>query len=244
MNASLPNQISADKPHLNTVIIACKVFQTLIQPNILAGNQQPITFLDYGLHRVPKNLTEKLQSVIDSVTEPSIIILGYGLCGNGLSGIKSGRHYLLVPRTDDCIAILLGSYKAYMHQFSSTPGTYYLTKGWLESGSNPLQEYQEYVSRYGEEIADWLMDQQYQHYERLAFVTHSQTDLDLYRAQAMEVAEFCQRWGMRYEEIVGSQEYILSLMETSKQLDSISDDFILIKPGGELHQDQFIRLSL
>jgi len=63
------------------------------------------------------------------------------LCGNGLNGIRAGQHILLIPRADDCIAILLGSYQVYKQEFQSAPGTYYLSKGWLESGSNPLSEY-------------------------------------------------------------------------------------------------------
>jgi len=69
------------------------------------------------------------------------VVLGYGLCGNGLHGLKAGRHTLLAPRADDCIALLLGSYQAYRREFDAEPATYWLSKGWLESGSNPLQEY-------------------------------------------------------------------------------------------------------
>ena len=36
-----------------------------------------------------------------------------------------------------------------MRELARVPGTYYLTKGWLESGSHPLKEYQEYSAKYG-----------------------------------------------------------------------------------------------
>jgi hypothetical protein len=198
--------------------------------------------MDYGLHRVPSNLTWTLQEAIDSIEEPSLVVLGYGLCGNGLDGIKAGKHTLLVPRADDCIAILLGSYRKYIQEFEETPGTYYLTKGWLESGSNPLQEYQEYVEKYGQESAAWIMDQQYRHYERLVFVAHNQQDLEKYRPQAQEVARYCERWGMRYQEILGSDGYVRRLIEVAAELDKANyDDFVVILPGGETRQSQFIR---
>ena len=138
---------SADK--LPIVVIACQVFQSLVEDLIPEGLAERLTFLDYGLHRVPEKLTWSLQDTIKTVQEPSLIILGYGLCGNGLKGIQAGPHTLLVPRTDDCIAILLGSYKKYIQEFEATPGSYYLTKGWLESGSNPYQEYLEIKEKYG-----------------------------------------------------------------------------------------------
>ena len=203
----------APSEQLPVVLIACKVFQSLLAERMPPGLFEQVTFMDYGLHRVPSNLTWSVQEVIDNIEQPSLVVLGYGLCGNGLNGIKAGPHTLLVPRADDCIAILLGSYKKYIQEFEAHPGTYYLTKGWLESGSNPLQEYQEYREKYGEESAGWIMDQQYQHYERLVFVAHNQEDLEKYRPQAQEVAAYCKRWDMRYEEILGSDIYVRRLIE-------------------------------
>lgn len=226
---------------LPLVVIACQVFQSLIERYLPEGMAKLVKFKDYGLHRVPSKLTWSVQEEIDSIDEPSLIILGYGLCGNGLKGIKSREHTLLIPRTDDCIAILLGSYKKYMEEFDATPGTYYLTKGWLESGSNPLQEYQECVQKYGEKDATWIMDQQYQHYERVVFVAHNQEDLEKYRPKAQEVAEYCKRWGMRYEEILGSDIYIRRLIEIASSPNRADADFLVITPGGEITQQMFMR---
>jgi hypothetical protein len=223
------------------VVIACQVFQSLIEKFIPEAMATQIIFKDYGLHRLPSKLTWAIQEEIDKITTPSLIILGYGLCGNGLKGIQSREHTLLIPRTDDCIAILLGSYKSYIQEFDSVPGTYYLTKGWLESGSNPLQEYQEYVIKYNEKEASWLIDQLYQNYERLVFVAHSQEEMEKYRPQAQEVAEFCKRWGMRYEEILGSDLYVQRLIEFANTPDKADSDFLLIPPGSEVTQMMFMR---
>ena len=226
---------------LPIVVIACKVFEGLLERYLPDGLAKDIHFLDYGLHRVPRKLKTALQEQIDSLEQPSLVVLGYGLCGNGLHGIKAGQHILLIPRTDDCIAILLGSYQDYKREFESAPGTYYLSKGWLESGSNPLQEYHAYVEKYGKEQADWLVDQQYRNYKRLALVAHEQADLTHYRPQAEEVARFCAKWGMRYEEILGSDQYVRELVQIATALDSANDEFLVIPPGGEISQIQFLR---
>lgn len=222
------------------VVIACKVFQNLLEAYLPEEVAAKITFMDYGLHRVPTKLTWSVQDEIDRVEQPSVILLGYGLCGNGLQGVKSRQHTLVIPRADDCIAILLGSREAYLEEFESEPGTYYLTKGWLESGSDPLKEYNEYKEKYGEEDAEWLMDQQYQHYKRLVMVAHHQEDLDQYRSQARQVAKFCERWGMRYEEKLGSDRYIARLVEIAKSLNGNDKDFLIVPPGGEIRQEDFI----
>ena len=222
------------------VVIACRVFQDLLEAYLPQERRAQITFLDYGLHRVPKNLTTTLQEQIDAVEEPSLILLGYGLCGNGLNGIRARQHTLLVPRADDCIAILLGSRQAYREQFEKEPGTYYLTKGWLESGSDPLKEYREYVEKYGESEADWLMDEQYRNYKRLVFVAHRPSDLEQYRSRALEVARYCERWGMRYEEILGSDGYIARLAAAASDPANVGDDFLVVPPGGEIKQTDFL----
>ncbi len=226
---------------LPVVILACQVMESMLEGLIPDGLASQVTYFDYGLHRAPDKMTWTLQEAIDSIEQPSLVVLGYGLCGNGLRGIKAGRHTLLVPRVDDCIALLLGSRQAYIREFETVPGTYYLSKGWLESGSHPLKEYHEYVERYGPEDAAWVMDQQYQHYERLVMVAHNQADLDKYRPQAQEVAKYCERWGFRYEEILGSDAYVRRLIEVAVALDQADGDFVVIPPGGEIRQDQFIR---
>jgi hypothetical protein len=226
---------------LPVVVIACQVLQSMLEQLLPDDLAAQVTFLDYGLHRVPSKMTWNLQDAIDGVEEPSLVVLGYGLCGNGLNGIRARVHTLLVPRTDDCIAILLGSRQAYVREFEAVPGTYYLSKGWLESGSHPLKEYEEYVEKYGPAEAEWIMDQQYQHYERLVLVAHNDAEMDKYRPQAQKVARYCERWGMRYQEILGSDDYVRRLVEVASALDRADGDFLVILPGGEISQNQFIR---
>ncbi len=226
---------------LPVIILACQVMESMLAGLLPEGLASEINYFDYGLHRLPDKMTWTLQEAIDSIEQPSLVVLGYGLCGNGLNGIKAGRHTLLIPRVDDCIALLLGSRQAYFREFESVPGTYYLSKGWLESGSHPLKEYEEYKQKYGPEDAAWIMDQQYQHYERLAMVAHNQEDLDKYRPAAQEVARYCERWGFRYEEILGSDAYVRRLIEVAAALDQADGDFVVVPPGGEINQNQFIR---
>ena len=225
-----------------TVIISCQVFQYLLEEHLPANaSVKSITYLDQGLHLIPRNLKDAIQKEIERIEVPSLIILGYGLCGNGLDGIRSGQHTLLVPRTDDCISIFMGSYQAYQHQFHNNPATYYLSKGWLDSASNPLSEYEKYKEKYGVETADYLMDVQYQHYKRLVLVAHNEDELRKYRPLAKQVAVYCERWGMVYEEIIGSDDYIRQLMEASQALEKAGTEFIVVPPGGKLKQADFLR---
>lgn len=217
------------------VFLACKVFEGSVRHPADAQAR----FLDYGLHQVPKKLQKTLQEEIEAIEQPSLIVLGYGLCGNGLHELHAGKHTLIVPKADDCVAIFMGSRQRYLDQFFANPGTYYLTKGWFEVGSDPLTEFNNLEEKYGPETADWLMEQQYRHYRQLIFVALTEEDLTRYRPRALEVAEYCQRFGMVYDEYLGSGDFIGKLEQALASPNSFSQEFIIVRPGETLDQAMF-----
>lgn len=99
----------------------------------------PVEWMDIKLHNTPKKLAAALQERIDAIAEPSNVVVGYGLCGNGLVGVRSGPHTLIVPRMHDCVAIFLGSHQRYLERFFASANTYYLTKGWIDARDEPLR---------------------------------------------------------------------------------------------------------
>src|ERR1019366_7338755 len=208
-----------------TVIIACRVMQEHLQK--LLPENAPVTYLEITLHNTPKKLAAALQQEIDRIERPSNILVGYGLCGNGLLGVKSGPHTLIIPRTHDCVAIFLGSHQRYVQRFFANPNTYYLTRGWLDAKDEPLQDYLDYVRDYDEETADYLVEMKYRHYRKLCMVGFSEAELDSCRPAAMKVAEFCKkRFGMEYEEAIGTTELVEALLEEPAHLKQRDDAFV------------------
>ena len=94
---------------------------------VRAGSQAvEIIYLEQGLHRTPKKLPEIIQERIDQAASyATVIVLGYGLCSNGLVGVTARRQKLIVPRCHDCISLFLGSPARYDAVFRDYPGTYY-----------------------------------------------------------------------------------------------------------------------
>jgi hypothetical protein len=180
--------------------------------------------LDFGLHTNPKSLKRALQNAINS-SAPDIetILLGYGLCSQAVVGLRSGSRTLIIPRVDDCIAIFLGSAAEYQKQYRSVPGTYYLTKGWIEFGDTPFSEYDILVGRYGEQVAQRIIRQILKNYTRLAFINTGNNGLEHYRERARSMAE---RFNLRYEEIQGSDVIIKRML-----YGPWDDRFIIIPPG-------------
>jgi len=242
-STSLPVYSSVITNNRRVNLIACKIFQAPLPDYLPEGLVQEEYYLDFGLHRNPEQLRQRIQSIIDNLKEPSLVILGYGLCGNGLHGIQARQHMLLIPRVNDCIPIILGSYQTYLEQTKAEPATFYLSQGWLEAGSHPLNEYEEYLRRYTPADADMIINAQYQHCKRLAFVYNNQSVLDAYQEKARGVAQFCQRWGTSYQEILGSDTYIRRLVNTIQEPTIESDDFLIILPGETINSRQFLRVE-
>ena len=91
------------------------------------------------------------------------------------------------------------------NRFSAEPGTYYLTKGWIEVGDTPFSEYDRLVEKYGEKRADRLIRLSIKHYTRLALIDTGHGDMERYRAYAQRLAE---RWDLRFEELQGSNSLV------------------------------------
>ncbi|MDP6510079.1 MAG: DUF1638 domain-containing protein [Dehalococcoidia bacterium] len=217
----------------NTVVIACRVLEDMFRRH--PGDGKAL-FLEYGLHRTPQKLAPTLQEEIDRIPSPSVVLLGYGLCGNGLVGLRAGEHKLVIPRVDDCISILLGSRQRYLEETSRQPGTYYLSKGWLERATDPLKEYQSYLQKYDPETARWLIDTQYGNYQRLLFVAAEEADFTGYGPYARRVAEFC---GLEYQECMGVDTVVRSLLAQAVQPQP-GPDFVVVPPGGVVEASVFL----
>jgi hypothetical protein len=203
-------------------LIACAAVIEEMSPFI--PSRMSYEVLDFGLHTNPKSLKRALQNAINS-SAPDIetVLLGYGLCSQAVVGLRSGSRTLIIPRVDDCIAIFLGSAAEYQKQYRSVPGTYYLTKGWIEFGDTPFSEYDILVKRYGEQIAQRIIKQILKNYTRLAFISTGTNKLEHYREHARSLAE---QFGLRYEEIEGSDVIIKKMV-----YGPWDDKFITIPPG-------------
>jgi hypothetical protein len=218
---------------IRKLVIACATvieeMLPILPPDV--GHQ----VLDFGLHTDPLKLRHTLQEAVDeSSSKAEIIILGYGLCSQGLTGISASNCTLVVPRVDDCIAIFLGSRLAYRQQTRQEPGTYYLTKGWIEAGDGPFGEYEKMVKKYGKERADRFIHLLLKNYKRLALINTGQYKIEDYRDYAKRTAD---RFGLRYEEIEGSTDLVKKMIDGPPW----DDDFIVVQPGETILLEHFLR---
>lgn len=213
-----------------TKVIACATVIEEMLP--LMPPDLAYEVLDFGLHLAPGRLKQRLQEAIDAACPHyDTIILGYGLCSMAVVGLESRNCTIVIPRVDDCIACFLGSRDAYTEQNAKEPGTYYLTKGWIEVSDTILDEYNRSVEKYGQERADRIMRVMLQNYKRLVYIDTGTENQDRYREYARAVAA---KFSLRFEEVKGSNNLIYRTI-----FGPWDDDFVVAQPGQTIQYIDF-----
>ncbi|MGI6037304.1 MAG: DUF1638 domain-containing protein [Limnochordia bacterium] len=230
-------------------LIACEVlFREFSHYAALAEHPIDVDFLPQGLHQEPERLRRTVQEAIDKTEarhgtregdfhlprriEYDGIILGYGLCSNGIIGLTSRKIPLIIPRGHDCITLLLGSKERYQEYFNSHRGVYWYSAGWIERTIPPGREryehlFQNYVEKYGEDNAAYLMEMEQNWFKEYAWATYIDWGFpqsDSYRRVTQEAAQFL---GWNYDELPGDPSLIAKLV--NGQWDA--DLFLRVEPG-------------
>ncbi len=211
-------------------IIACATVAEELRCLGVPGER--LRTLDFGLHAFPEKLREALQEEIDSVPGSCDILLGYGLCSNAVLGLRSSAHRLVVPRVDDCIALFLGSRSEHLRQLSEQPGTYFLTKGWVEAADLPYHEYLRMAERYGEERALRVARIMLANYTRVLLIDTGNYRMREYRDFARSMADL---FGLAFEEVAGSNRMLVKML--AGEWDS---EFVVAEPGTSLELNDFL----
>jgi hypothetical protein len=202
-----------------------------------------IELVDMGLHVEPEALRAEIQRRIDRIPEGAYdaVLLGYGLCSHATAGLTCAHAPLVLPRAHDCITLYLGSRERYASEFRREPGTYWYAADyyeralrrdrWVALGAEDAAgvqaTYEEYVAKYGEDNACYLMEVMsawQRHYRRAAYVDAPQEAFPDYAGVVQEEAD---RRGWSFHRLAGSMVLVRDLMEGVWN----EDRFLTVPPG-------------
>ncbi|MDY0028238.1 MAG: DUF1638 domain-containing protein, partial [Candidatus Humimicrobiaceae bacterium] len=137
-------------------LIVCDVIYDELKNKLT--EEWDIASFEKSLHEHSDKLREKLQNEINKSQNYDIIVLGYGLCGNGTLGLVSPKVPIVIPKVDDCITLLLGSTEERKKQLKIEPGTYFLTRGYIgETGDFILPGISEIKNKYDKDTLQWVV---------------------------------------------------------------------------------------
>jgi len=221
--------------------IGCKIFMR--ETYLLAAHSPHVVdtlWLEQQLHNEPEKLRRTVRQAIDQVEAEKVnydaILLGYGLCSNGIAGLHTQRTPLVVPRAHDCITVMLGSKERYAQEFHGHDGgIYWYSPGWIKDNMQPGPERyhntrRQYVEKYGEENADFLMESEqawFQSYSLGAYVDTGLTD-PAGVEQDIAYTKRCTDWlKWNFDRLHGSSALMEALLDGCWN----DADFLVLAPG-------------
>ena len=226
-------------------LIACEIlFREFSFCASKSKNIIDTVFLPKGLHDVgEEKMVQAIQKEIDKVevSDYAAILLGYGLCNNGIRGIHANLP-IVIPRAHDCITLLLGSKEKYSDYFYNNPGTFFRSPGWIERDSilgendesvtsqlGMNKSYEDYVKEFGEENAAFIMETMHglKNYKKITYIDTKVGNVANYKKLSRKEADE-KKWD--FEEIDGSKILLQKLLDEEWN----SDQFLIVKPNEKI----------
>jgi hypothetical protein len=222
-------------------LIGCEVlFRELCDACAHAPHQVDVEFLPKGLHDLGgRPMAAKLQEAVDRTPEGiyQAILLGYGLCGNGLDGLTARRTRMVAPRAHDCIALLMGSRERHQAYFDANPGAYYQSTGWLERGKDlqqltpntvGLDESLEALTRkYGDDNGRYLYEEMTRYRSQYRKLTYIETGLEADGRFLAEAQAEAREKGWIFERLPGDLAWLRRMVAAQWT----EAEFVVAEPG-------------
>jgi len=225
-------------------LIACEIIYR--EMSLLAAQSKHLIdaeFLRKGLHDAGQETMHRtLQDAIDAVdkTQYHAVLLGYGLCNNGIVGLQTQTIPLIIPRAHDCITFFFGSRDRYEKYFSQNPGTYYRTTGWTERSTGDDDSlmhqmgldssFDEYVAKYGRENAEYIIQSLGTWEKNYKYLAYIDMQLPIDQEYARLTQEEARRKSMEFLHIEGSWRLLNDFVSGNWT----EEDFLVVLPGQEV----------
>lgn len=236
---------------MNLKALCCEVmYREMCATAARSVNQVDLEFLPKGMHDLgAPAMRQRLQTAIDCIdtSRYETLLLGYGLCSNGLVGLRCDLPMVL-PRAHDCITLFLGDRQRYLDYFNSHSGAYFLTSGWIERGAegNGLSQdsmaapsqlglertREELIEKYGPENGQYIFETLHSHEKRYGTLAFIEMGVEPDKRFEQHARQWAGERGWTFEHLRGDMGLIGRLINGPWD----EREFLVVPPGQTIVQ--------
>lgn len=214
---------------MKELVLACPTLRREVL-RAAKGTALTVRFLPGRLHRDPGELRAYLQALLTKPLGFERVYLCPSGCGGGTTGLRAGAAELVIPRTRDCLDILLSgdtltTLQRDMHGM-------FLTESWADYSKSSRIDYDRVVAWMGREAGEAYLHRLYQMIHDFYII-----DTGCYDLQPVKdyIAPLANLLAARVTVVPGPCG-ILKKLFTGR----IDEDFLVVPPGGEVTRDAFL----
>ena len=217
---------------MKSVILSCPTLRGELLAALAAHKADiPVHFMPYKLHNDVKFLHEYVQNMIDSFANVDRIYICTTGCGGGTIGLKATTAELVLPRTRDCLDILLSGDDLKRDDRRDLHGIYY-TASWMDFGKNSEIDPEKLIAKRGQEEAEAFLRKLYNGFKDFYIIDTGCYDVEEVREYASTLMNIL---GTEIKVVKGEYK-VLHKMVTHQ----IDKDFVIVPKGEAVEAGSFM----
>ena len=167
-----------------TVIFACPTLRYELEEALREhSSRMRVEYLPQKLHSEPKEMHDYLQQKIDGLQDASRAVLCVSSCGGSTAGLLATKGELVIPRTRDCLDILLSGNS--LRDLERDLGGVYFTKGWMDFSRQSDLDLDKLTEKLGKAEAEAYLYEMYRTCNRFYIIDTGCYDVEEVRAYAV-----------------------------------------------------------
>jgi len=215
-----------------TVIFSCPTLKRELETALAeAENKAEIIYLPGELHNVPKQLKCYLQEMIDKEQEADRIVICPSGCGGATCGLKATTAELVIPRSRDCLDLLLAARNAGKCKIDRPKHGIFYTDSWMQHTKASTLDLEKVEAKMGKEKGHEMLRKIYHGFEHFYVIDTGAYDVQPVLQYLSPLRQVLQG---QVEVVPG--EYGILWKIAHEQFD---EDFWLIPQGSAMPEDAY-----